>query len=554
MGVRIPRITLNADYGDESAFGDLNLLAVGYGMRQAWIYSAMFGSASIFGTPTISGEADGYSVSLTFVVSILVFGICLLIIGLIEKNHSRIFASRKTLMFAGIITCLGTLLLLFPGGTQEIDAALEIASGIITGIGTSLLISFWGTAFSRCDSASIVLNSAIAIVVAVFIYAFILQITPLPIGGLLTSLLPLGELFILLKYSPTREQEQKIIPLFNPLPVQRMKFIVKFGLPVFIFGIALGLLRHTSMQTITPAATTLEQVLMMLASGFATILILITLLALGGDNQWNRLFRPLVPFIAVAVFFLPFSQTGNLEFSSFFLLIGYMCFEAMMWIFFGELAQRFRLSPLFVFGIGRGLLALSSLIGSFMPLFGQQWVDNLPFGESGMTIVVLLVMVIAYALLPQEREIEELVIPCPLVSDFPCDAPRSHVPARAKDAARLPQSAQQDELDAVDATEESLNENNAIDEAKDESKDFAKSGRFKARCEMVANNYLLSRREAEVMFFLAKGHNSAYIQEKLYISEGTAKTHIRHIYKKIDIHNQQELMRLVESVELNQTL
>ena len=48
------------------------------------------------------------------------------------------------------------------------------------------------------------------------------------------------------------------------------------------------------------------------------------------------------------------------------------------------------------------------------------------------------------------------------------------------------------------------------------------------------------------MFFLAKGHNAAYIQEKLYISEGTAKTHIRHVYKKSNVHSQQELMRLVE--------
>ena len=29
MGVRVPRITLNADFGDERAFGELSLLSVG---------------------------------------------------------------------------------------------------------------------------------------------------------------------------------------------------------------------------------------------------------------------------------------------------------------------------------------------------------------------------------------------------------------------------------------------------------------------------------------------------------------------------------------------
>ena len=72
---------------------------------------------------------------------------------------------------------------------------------------------------------------------------------------------------------------------------------------------------------------------------------------------------------------------------------------------------------------------------------------------------------------------------------------------------------------------------------------------FKENCEAVSQRYMLSRRETEVLFYLAKGHNSAYIQEKLFISEGTAKTHIRHIYRKLDIHNQQELMRMVEKGE-----
>lgn len=35
MGVRVPRITLKADFGDESAFGELSMLSVGYGLHQA---------------------------------------------------------------------------------------------------------------------------------------------------------------------------------------------------------------------------------------------------------------------------------------------------------------------------------------------------------------------------------------------------------------------------------------------------------------------------------------------------------------------------------------
>ena len=72
-------------------------------------------------------------------------------------------------------------------------------------------------------------------------------------------------------------------------------------------------------------------------------------------------------------------------------------------------------------------------------------------------------------------------------------------------------------------------------------------GRFKRKCSAVADRYLLSRKETEVMFLLAKGYKSAQIQETLFISEGTANTHMRHIYRKLDVHSQRELMDLVDA-------
>ena len=70
------------------------------------------------------------------------------------------------------------------------------------------------------------------------------------------------------------------------------------------------------------------------------------------------------------------------------------------------------------------------------------------------------------------------------------------------------------------------------------------------RCDQVADTYLLSRRETDVLYLLAKGRNVSYIKEKLYISEGTAKTHVHHVYKKLNVHSQQELMALIDGVEV----
>ena len=61
-----------------------------------------------------------------------------------------------------------------------------------------------------------------------------------------------------------------------------------------------------------------------------------------------------------------------------------------------------------------------------------------------------------------------------------------------------------------------------------------------------AHIWLVSR-EGEIMIMFAKGRNLPYVQEHLYLSKSTVSTHRQHIYQKLDIHTQQELMDLVEA-------
>lgn len=69
---------------------------------------------------------------------------------------------------------------------------------------------------------------------------------------------------------------------------------------------------------------------------------------------------------------------------------------------------------------------------------------------------------------------------------------------------------------------------------------------FDAKCASIAKLYQLSPREAEILPFLARGRNNAYLQKRFIISPHTAKSHIYNIYRKMDIHSQQKLMDFVE--------
>ena len=48
------------------------------------------------------------------------------------------------------------------------------------------------------------------------------------------------------------------------------------------------------------------------------------------------------------------------------------------------------------------------------------------------------------------------------------------------------------------------------------------------------------------MMLLARGRNAGYIQDTLFISYNTVTTHRKHIYQKMGIHSQQELLDLIE--------
>lgn len=50
----------------------------------------------------------------------------------------------------------------------------------------------------------------------------------------------------------------------------------------------------------------------------------------------------------------------------------------------------------------------------------------------------------------------------------------------------------------------------------------------------------LTRRELEVLAMLAEGQTNAGIAERLVVSEGTVKTHVKHILRKLGVHNRSQ--------------
>jgi DNA-binding CsgD family transcriptional regulator len=64
-----------------------------------------------------------------------------------------------------------------------------------------------------------------------------------------------------------------------------------------------------------------------------------------------------------------------------------------------------------------------------------------------------------------------------------------------------------------------------------------------------SKDYGLSKRESEVLSAFATGRSMSNIAERLYVSENTVKTHVRHIYKKCGVNGKQDLLDLIEDYQ-----
>lgn len=574
MPMTFPRVRISFNDAQGGAEGELNLLSLGFGIHEGWTFASLFGAPFIYGL-----SAPSLPAPTIFIISLVVFAATLLLFAVTDQRFLSFYTRKRIILASAAMSSLGSFLMIALGFGNAGNLPLTVLSGILTGVGSGMLTVFWGTAYSRHSSASITLNAVISVIIAVILYTFLLNALPRTFAAVITSLLPLFELPILLSLTPVSYALRHAVPIFNQLPVRKLPFSIKYALPMLLFGYSLGATSCISTQIILPGADLVTQTVILIASFLVAAIAFIIAFSTDKRGHWDSLFRPIVPLIALAVFFFPQVYIDSSSAAVFMVLMGFICFETLMWVFLSEMSQEFRISPIFLFGMGRCFLAIGSLAGSmvttYLGSFENGW--DLTATEFMMTFFVALIL--AYAFLPRVRDIKSVIMSSksqnsasiatinnrikiaagPGVYEvYPSDnTPAEDIPTKelvvASSEDEIIQEAEARPAEATSTTQPSPEIDESMEEHKqsDENESTRRNGRFKSQCEIIADRYLLSRRETEVMFLLAKGYNAALIQEKLCISKSTAKTHIGHIYRKLDIHNQQELLRMVADMEDN---
>lgn len=217
-----------------------------------------------------------------------------------------------------------------------------------------------------------------------------------------------------------------------------------------------------------------------------TVFFVVSALTLRSKVDMAILYKVMLASFAALVFLFSNSQTVPLS----VLFSGFITADVLMWIMLLLVAKKSPVKPFVVFVTGWLAECAGNVSGHIVaPLFASN--------PTIFVAIVLMLIILAVGLMFSDGQ---------FMLDFDIEADEKSVHADQAPVA--------DSHDAICAF-----------------------------CE----EYGLSPRESEVCEMWLTGHGLKYIQENLFISEATVRTHVRNIYRKCDTHNRAEILALYES-------
>jgi DNA-binding CsgD family transcriptional regulator len=425
---------------------------------------------------------------------------------------------------------------------------LAVLCALLGGATAAFCTLLWGEAYRRRETLQIVVNAMLSLVLATMLFCLLLGLKIEWLFYLVICLMPLVQgflLYVCLHGLKALHQKQLFfdgpegeripsagvleIPTFNRLAINRTKLLFRIMVPFAAMGLGFGYLIWQLFCTFNASSVlSLDRSLeCFVAAAFACLIIILMVLVpliTHLDEDYSNFYRFLMPLL-VCLLILAILISSELPLTAMIyavvLFSSYLCMELLMWVKLINLSAAYRISPILLLGYGRSALMLGAAVTiCFCTFFGTRistWADL------GYAILNLAVLLVFYLLLPRDKQIRDMVLKvAPPIPDAPEPAPK----AAATSVKTSPK---------------------ALSLSMPEPEPEPDKHRFAKRVEAVANTYLLSSRETEVLFLLAKGYSAKRMAETLFISQGTLNTHTWRIYKKLGLHSQQKVIDLVDA-------
>ncbi|MEG0504364.1 MAG: helix-turn-helix transcriptional regulator, partial [Raoultibacter sp.] len=394
--------------------------------------------------------------------------------------------SSGVAVVAGTFLFVGSILVLFAPSGFAFDG-MRIVGVVLTGLGGAALLALLGIRYARKGPKLLLVNVALALFVAALFDSILLYL-PLDLQLMIVALLPV--VCVALYVASARNNavaeglidgstSTEAVEVFTTNST-KINIIRIVALPLIV-GLAYGLMQRLTSDAYTSGAAGVNTATIV---SFFLSSVFIALAALFIDSR--KLIKLVcfaaIPTVGIAFVMLPLFSDAR-EAAQAICIIGFNSFYFMVWaLWAGDRAEP-SLPKRFVLGLFVlvGAESLGSVLG--VPVVAA-------LDDSGSTLAVVS-LVVVYLLL--------------MAGIFSFD--RSG-------------TVDQEQQAVVGA---------------ELSGQIAMGDRD---LDIWVQRYGLSARETEVFELLAKGRNRVFISKALFISDNTTRTHMKNIYRKLDVHSQ----------------
>lgn len=517
---------------DDAALLNFLIVVLGFGLCRAWIVFCL-------GAPLVFPAA-----SPTHWIYLASGALCAAVVALICRAGGNAIALMRRLLFRITPFALLASGILIPLAIRANSELLMACGFVVGGIGAGPLQVLWGDRFSHHSVHFAAFASPAAAIVTASVAALSSSQTSF-MGFIVVPLLSFGLLVFHADRTghPWRELVGKSDPdsLRDSAPqsavaepaeamaAQPTGFRAGSRVPLGVGKLMFSIMTFSLLCRMFDTMNSGEDPLAFLGGSpiFALVVVgaaFIAIVAKAGD-RFNptfiyRLSLPIMVagYVAIALLF-----DSHAAISLLIINVGYEFFDILTWVLFVDASRRRNENALYIFGLGVAFMFCGMALGNA----ASHILDTLVAGGNVQANVVamaaiLCLVIVAFLVLP-EGTVAQL-------SRREGHAERGEEP-----------TAENNDLAESEAKDSAAGDGQA-DGA-------ATADRIERHCAAVARDFGLTPRESEVIVLLAYGRTLAIIARDLHIAQGTARTHIENIYRKLDVHKQQELIDLVENHE-----
>ena len=470
---------------------------VGLSMFWVWTWLRSWG-------PSMSlWEGDTWATNLSFRVDHVACATMLAFV-MVFSRVSRLRNALASLTMCGASLCAScgvgiacALALGWDGGSVSGLGAAAVLSGLLTGCARGLLLCLWGSALIFFDiREALRINFGALVLSAVVYYACCMvgEGAELTLGLVSALLGP----FAAAPYT-VRAHGSTTAGWPRAKSSSRVAVEGKAGrslvLAAFVFGVANGfvagiyeMLPHDGGHLFSYGR---------IPATIAAAALAYVAVKLLGRRLTNRVMQICVPIVALAFLILPYEVQPT--FGRFFGILGYHFLMNIFWIV---------VSP---YPFGRNLSVPTASVGLFALVCGAPigfLVWDLAGGAETSWSMQAVSAIAMFAL---------------VMLEVCCAAPGS-------------------EGGGCDTAKKGVSEEPCPSAARDDGGSFDVDA-----AETLARRFGLTVREVEVCRLLGRGRSRQYIADSLGVSLQTARTHVTNVYRKLQVHTQQEFLDLYEA-------